>query len=121
MLLPLKPALLAASLVLIADGVPRFDVELFCRRIAAMAVALEEMEICLRKEREARDQLLQQWTQFPAADRSYCQQLTTTGLDPTYTELITCLELQRDARSLREKDAETAGTSAKPTSKPARR
>jgi hypothetical protein len=54
MFLPLKPALLAASLVLIADGVPRFDVELFCRRIAAMAVALEEMEICLRKEREAR-------------------------------------------------------------------
>ena len=38
MFLPLKPALLAASLVLIADGVPRFDVELFCRRIAAVAV-----------------------------------------------------------------------------------
>ena len=31
-----------------------------------MAVALEEMEICLRKEREARDQLLQQMdAEFP--------------------------------------------------------
>ena len=121
MLLPLKPALLAAGLVLVTDGVPTFEVESFCRRVAAMTKAVGDVEVCLRKEREARDQLLQQWTQFPAADRSYCQQLTTTGLDPTYTELITCLELQRDARSLREKDAETAGTSAKPTSKPARR
>ena len=40
---------------------------------------------------------------IPAADRSFCQRLATTGgTSPTYTELLTCLELQRDARNLRE-------------------
>ena len=119
MLLPHKPALLAAGLVLVTDGVPTFEVESFCRRVAAMTKAVGDVEVCLRKEREARDQLVQQWTQFSASDKSYCRQLTTTGFDPTYTELLTCLELQRDARSFREKDTETAGASPKRPAKPA--
>src|SRR3981081_356464 len=119
MLVLLKQAVLAAGLILINDGVPTFEVESFCRRVAAMAKAVGDVEICLRKEREARDQLVQQWTQFSTTDRSYCRELTTTGFDPTYTELLTCLELQRDARSLREKDTETAGASPKRPAKPA--
>ena len=53
MLLPLKPALLAAGLVLVTDGVPTFEVESFCRRVAAMTKAVGDVEVCLRKEREA--------------------------------------------------------------------
>ena len=116
MYLPLKPELLAAALLLIADGVPTFDVDLFCRKVAAMARTVGDVEICLQKEREARDQLVQQWTQFPVGDRSYCRELTT-GFDPTYTELLTCLELQRDARMLRERDSEATGTSPRSKSK----
>ena len=111
MLVLLKQAVLAAGLILITDGVPTFEVESFCRRVAAMAKAVGDVEVCLRKEREARDQLVQQWTQFSTTDRSYCRELTTTGFDPTYTELLTCLELQRDARSLRKRDTETTGAS----------
>ena len=33
----------------------------------------------------------------------------TIGGDPIYTELLTCLELQRDARMLREKERATEG------------
>jgi hypothetical protein len=61
------------------------------------------------KEREAREQLVKQWSQFSAADRAYCQELHKVGGDTTYTELLTCLELQRDARNLREKERGTVG------------
>src|SRR4051794_27419141 len=43
MLLPLKPALLAAGLVLVTDGVPTFEVESFCRRVAAMTKAVGDV------------------------------------------------------------------------------
>jgi hypothetical protein len=45
------------------------------------------------------------------ADKAYCQRLATTGGDPTYTELLTCLELRREARMLREKEEETTAIS----------
>jgi hypothetical protein len=120
MFLQFEAALRVAAVVLVADGVPTFDVESFCRKVAAMAQPVGDVDVCLRKEQEARDQLAKQWTQFPAADRSYCQQLTTIGGDPIYTELLTCLELQRDARNLREreKDAGTTGASPKLNARP---
>src|SRR5262245_11895697 len=106
-----ESALLAAAVVLVADNVPTFNVEPFCRRVADMAGLVAYADVCMRKEHEARDQLAKQWTQFPAADRSYCRELTTTGGDPTYTELLTCLELQRDARDRKEKSEGTSGAS----------
>jgi hypothetical protein len=50
MYLPLKPELLAAALLLIADGVPTFDVEPFCRRVVAMARPVGDVVVCLQKE-----------------------------------------------------------------------
>jgi hypothetical protein len=109
MFLRFDAVLLAGSLWLAADGVPTFNVEPFCRAVASRAAPVGDADVCLRQEREARDQLVKQWAQFPAADRAYCQQLHTIGGDPTYTELLTCLELQRDARNLREKEQGTVG------------
>ena len=111
MFLRFEFALVAATLVLVADAVPTFNVGAFCHKVAVMAQPAVDVDICQRKEQEAREQLVQQWTQFPAADRSYCRELTTTGGDPTYTELLTCLELQRDARKLREKGEGASGAS----------
>ena len=107
----LKSALLAAAVVLAAAGVPTFNVESLCRKVAAVTRSPGDLDVCLRKELEARDQLAQQWAQFPAADRSYCRRLATSGGEPTYTELLTCLELQRDARNRREKDEGASGAS----------
>jgi hypothetical protein len=109
MFLRFDAVLLAGSLWLAADDVPTFNVEPFCREIASRAAPVGDADICLRQEREARDQLVKEWGQFPAADRAYCQELHTVGGDTTYTELLTCLELQRDARNLREKERGTVG------------
>ena len=105
----LDAALLTAT-IMVADRVPSVDLESYCRRIASHAAPVGDPLACLRQEQEARAQLLAQWTQFPTADRSYCRELTTLGGDPTFTELLTCLELRRDARRLREKDQETTGS-----------
>ena len=106
-----EAALLAGLTWLAADSVPTFNVEPFCRAVASRAAPAGDKDICLAEEREARDQLVQQWSRFDPADRIYCERLATTGGDPTYTELLTCLELQRDARNLQEKQEGTTGIS----------
>jgi len=93
---------LAAAMSLAADRVPVFDVEAHCRDVAMRAAPVGEAEICLRKERTARDQLARQWARFAAADKAHCLELARMA-EPTYTELLTCLELARDARNLRER------------------
>ena len=41
--------------------------------------------------------LARDWTRFPPADRVQCLKLTASGL---YTDLLTCLEIKRDARQI---------------------
>ena len=70
-------------------------------RLHAWPHPIGDANVCVEKEQEARDQLVKQWTQFLPAERAHCLRLTTLGGDPIYTELLTCLEMQRDARRLR--------------------
>jgi hypothetical protein len=93
---------LAASLA--ADRVPVIDVEPHCREVARRAAPVGDPQACLRVEQAARDQLLALWPQFVAADKSHCLQLSSIAVKPTYTELLTCLELAREARAVREKE-----------------
>ena len=106
---PIDMTVLSAFVLVAADRIPTFNVEPFCRAVASRAVPVGDASICVRKEMEARDQLAREWTQFAPADKSHCVQLSTIGGDPTYTALLTCLELQRDARNLREKESGTTG------------
>ena len=61
----------------------------------------------MNSEHAAREILVKQWNSFLAADRGSCYRLTTTGTPGTYTELLTCLEMKRDARKL--PDSSTIG------------
>ena len=56
----------------------------------------------------ARAQLASLWDQFAAPDRATCAQNETSGGTPSYVELLTCLQMSRDARSLPE--SKTDGT-----------
>jgi hypothetical protein len=107
-------ALLAATIVLVADGVPVFDVGPHCHRIASEAEPVGDERACLQMEESARARVAEQWPHSSPADRSYCRQLTTLGGEPTFTELLTCLELQQEAKRLRERENGT--TDAPPTS-----
>jgi hypothetical protein len=53
----------------------------------------------MRSESDWRTTLAQEWSGFPAADRSSCLSLSHTGgVGGTYSELLTCLELSRNVR-----------------------
>src|SRR6266540_2055713 len=106
MVFPLAAVTLGAQLlVAVADRVPQFNVEPSCRAAAESgATVRKDASSCLKDEREARDQLSRQWSSFPAGDRTRCAQLTQTGGPPSYVEVLTCLEMARDARNLPKKD-----------------
>ena len=84
----------------VADNVPALDVESSCRAAAKMGDSLSldaTLRQCLADEKSARDQLEKQWTQFPAALRQRCVTTTETGGDPSYVEVLICLQMGRDA------------------------
>jgi len=91
------------------DGVPQLNVEQVCEGIAQQggvtfhdpAIATERKN-CLESEQAIRDELVKQWPNFNAADRVHCVNESIMGGDSSYTELLTCLEMARDVRTMRE-------------------
>ena len=82
-----------------ADSVPSWDVTASCRGAAQAGLAKDtgdNLKLCLDSERRTREQLSKDWSTFPAADRARCVKMQT--FSPTYSELATCLEMNRDLR-----------------------
>ncbi len=74
-------------------GVPNFDVRPSCRAAAMWDVTTKDaIQSCMVDEQNAHDQLVSEWTKFNAADRATCLG-TMMEFEPTYTELLTCLEM----------------------------
>ena len=94
------------------EGIPTFNVEPHCRAVAVEAKPVGDTAACLQDEQKARQQLAQEWGQFTAAEKDHCLPLQTMTGAPTYVALLSCLEVDRDARLLREKERGTtpAGT-----------
>ncbi|HEY2530993.1 MAG TPA: hypothetical protein VGJ20_24185 [Xanthobacteraceae bacterium] len=91
----------------VADSVPVLDVEQLCQGIAQQGGVtfhdpsiVKEKRDCLESERATRDQLIRQWGSFAVADRNACTNEARMGGDSSYTELLTCLEMARDVRSM---------------------
>jgi hypothetical protein len=100
---------LAAQLLLpVADHVPSLNVRPSCVAAASAAGAVRQnVQSCLDSEQHARDELVKQWGEFAPPDRARCVLEATLGGEPTYTELITCLEMARDARKMPESNEAT--------------
>jgi hypothetical protein len=90
-----------------AADVPTLNVKPTCIPIAGDKTMAIDTERCLKTEREAREQLVREWTNFPAADRSLCTQTATMGGMASYVALITCLEMERDAARLQDRSMTT--------------
>jgi hypothetical protein len=99
MFVPLA-ALTAQLFLTVSDTVPTFNVTPSCRAAATVTGAPHDrLQTCLQSEQRARDEAVKEWTKFPAADRTRCIQTASVGGNPTYTELITCLEMARDVKN----------------------
>jgi len=79
-----------------ARDLPRFDVAATCRAEQSKPAA----DSCLADENRARERLEKEWGQFRPADRTQCTQVSSMRGFQSYVELVTCLEMARDARSL---------------------
>jgi hypothetical protein len=121
MMLPSTLALGAHLLMPVVDSVPFLNVEPVCQGIARQggvsfhdpAIA-KEKQACIQSEQEVRGELVKQWSSFSATDRASCVNEAKMGGDSSYTELLTCLEMARDVRSLRNEQG------ASPVAKPRR-
>ena len=102
-------ALVVSSyLMTVADAVPTFDVKQTCRGTETSGVYPgRNIESCAQSEEATRDQLKKSWGEFSAADKTECVSAVKIGGFPSYTELITCLEMRRDVRKLRATSPET--------------
>jgi hypothetical protein len=99
------PAVVLAlgSTLLVADGVPTLNIESGCRAAAKMGDSLSldtTLRQCLADENSARDELQREWSQFPAALRQRCVATTETGGNPSYVEVLVCLQMGRDAAQM---------------------
>ena len=94
--------LTATQIVLAADSVPKFDLERTCRAAADAGLSGRDSAECQRDEQDARSKLEKDWNQYSAAQRNQCDGLVTTGGAPSYVELLTCLEMAKQAKELPE-------------------
>lgn len=87
-------------LVMAADTIPTLDVTQACRGAETVGMAGRTMQMCIDSEHAARDQLKKSWPEFNVGDKTLCMGMIKTGVPPSYTELISCLETKRDIRKL---------------------
>jgi len=96
------PLLLGSHLLVVADSVPVFDIKKSCQgREIESVFAGRNADTCIQSEEAARDQLKKNWGEFSAKDKAQCVATAKIGGSPSYTEVITCLEMNRDLQKLR--------------------
>ena len=88
-----------------AGGPPPLNVGPSCDAASRGAVILgRDKKACLADETTAQDTLKQNWSKYTAADKSECIGMVTTGGPASYVELLSCVEILRDARNIRNAD-----------------
>ena len=106
MLIPISMIALGTQLVItVADSIPKYDVARQCRLDNTQAFDLstglnETVKRCVADEQGAMAQLQTQWSQFRATDKTQCIGEADIGDTPSYVDLLTCLQLAKDARQL---------------------
>lgn len=94
-------AMTVGSQLILAADVPKFDTEPSCRAAAAVAVMVgRTTKNCMDDEHSARSQLEKSWADYSASDKSRCMALIRSGGGPSYVELLSCVEMSRDARGI---------------------
>jgi len=80
------------------DG-PDLKVEPSCRAAGIDGMITgRTSESCLNDEKSAREDLTKAWSSFSADDKNHCLSMVSTGGGPSYVELLSCLEMSRDAK-----------------------
>jgi hypothetical protein len=108
--------------VAVADGPPKLDLAATCDAAARFSISAgRDKEACLGDEGEAQTTLAKNWSKYNVDDKNQCVGTVKTGGPPSYVELLSCIEILRDAKSIREGDQITARGESTPLPIPRRR
>jgi hypothetical protein len=89
-----------------AGSPPKLNVDPSCEAAGRGSVMLgRNKEACLADETTAQGTLTQNWSKYSASDKTQCVGMAKTGGPASYVELLSCLEIMRDARNIRNGDA----------------
>jgi hypothetical protein len=79
-------------------GVPTLDVSLTCHAVTSLHLSDgQDYDNCMQDERQARDQLLKNWSSYSSAIHARCAAEATTGGTPSYVDLVECMEMTKTA------------------------
>jgi hypothetical protein len=88
-----------------AGGPPTLQVGPSCDAAGAGSIVLgRNKESCLADETTAQDTLKQNWSKYSADDKTQCVGMEKAGGPASYVELVSCLEIMRDARNIQNTD-----------------
>jgi hypothetical protein len=77
------------------------DVTTTCNAAAQFSIVIgRDKEACLDDERTAENTLAQNWSKYNADDKTQCVGTVKTGGPGSYVELLSCIEVMRDAKEL---------------------
>ena len=92
----------ALEVVAAASDRPKFDVSQSCEAAAREALVVgRNKETCMADERTAQNEVAKDWPKYAPSDRAQCVGMVSKGGPPSYVELLSCLEVMRDARATR--------------------
>jgi hypothetical protein len=95
-----------------ADDVPTLRIGPSCEAAGRGTVVLgRSKESCMADENAARDTLKKNWSKYSGTDKQQCLGMEKTGGPASYVELLSCLEIRRDARDIRNADPLESDTS----------
>jgi Collagen triple helix repeat (20 copies) len=81
-----------------AGGVPTFDIASSCRGTSSVIGGAPGT--CIADEETARGELVKRWAQFAPAEKTQCTEVSSMSGFQSYVELLTCLEMNADAKNL---------------------
>ncbi|MBV8963158.1 MAG: hypothetical protein JOY67_21510 [Hyphomicrobiales bacterium] len=78
-------------------ALPKLDIKATCRRAQPLSGQESAYQGCINDETDAQRELSRTWFDFKPRPRSTCTQETNIGGAPSYVELLTCLQLDKQA------------------------
>jgi hypothetical protein len=100
-MMPFAAFALGSSLITVAADVPTLKVEPSCKAAGAAGLMMgRTTDSCMNDEKAAREDLVKTWSSFSGDDKTHCLSMVSTGGGPSYVELLSCLEMSRDAKKI---------------------
>jgi hypothetical protein len=98
-----------------ADDAPILNMGPSCDAAPGAAISIgRNKQACLYEEGKAQDLLAKNWSQYRPADKTQCVGMVSKGGPPSYVELLSCIEIMRDAAAIHkaepEDDTDTTGS-----------